>query len=323
MSITDVMTQRMSLLQSTPPRSIRILSASGLGVFDAAQARVMGKMDADKDGALSATELATSAPGGRALGAVDPAFFAALDKDADGKLQLAELRASSIFDMNSLNILLSAQETQGAPEAEPKARFEASNLGAWMVGEADQDGDGLLNADEFAAYAPTGEYAPQPDREPFPGSDILSKAGRAFFETDTDQDGKLSGEELAHLMETGPHRFTMGDTTNLAPTLMEVADSDGDAGLSVDEAKAAVRTSDGLTELFGQGDTDGDGKLSTAEMKAMVDARPTFFANGISALGDAPSAGEMALRRLLMSSLDRLSERFRAQLQPEPVDIRA
>ena len=195
-----------------------------------------------------------------------------------------------------------------------------------MVSEADQDGDGGLTAEEFAAVAPKGDYAaPAPGVE-FPGSDILSKAGRAFFQADADKDGKLTGEELANVMETGPHRLTIGDATHLAPTLMGVADSNGDGALTLDEARAAAKTPGGLEVLFKQGDTDGDSKLSITEMKAMIDAKPTLYSGGLLRFDENTGSstfaafniepGDLALRALLLRSLDRVSETFRAQFEP-------
>ncbi|OYX33800.1 MAG: hypothetical protein B7Y99_06805 [Caulobacterales bacterium 32-69-10] len=295
------------------PREIRPISMSGLSVFDAVQARALGKMDVDGDGGLTAAELSAGVPGGKAPGAVDPAYFAAMDKDADGKLQLGELQAASMFGMNTLDALLAAQE--GSASTEPPARFEASNIGAWLVREGDGDGDGVLSAEEFAAIGPAGDYAAPREGVEFPGSDILSKAGRAFAEADADKDGKLTGEELAHVMETGPHRIYFGDASNLAPTLMGVADANGDAAISMDEARATAPGVDGLDEAFVQGDADGDGKLSAAEVKAMIDAKPTLYSSGLIKIGEESAAGDIALRRLLLASLDRVSEAFRSRFE--------
>lgn len=302
-------------------RQMKRLSVSGLSVFEAAQARLLSKMDVDGDGGLTAAELSAGVSGGQTPGAIDPAYFAAVDKDSDGRLQLAELQASSIFGTNTLNALLSAQEGSGA--SKPAARFEASNIGAWIVSQGDQDGDGVLTAEEFATVGPSGDYAaPRPGVE-FPGSDILSKSGRAFVEADADKDGRLTGEELAHLMETGPHRLTFGDASNLAPTLMGVADADGDAAISVDEARAAAKSSNGLKAMFQQGDADGDGKLSAAELKAMIDTKPGFYANGLFKLDDQTVEGHTALRGLLLASLDRVSEAFRARFDPPRTETTA
>jgi Ca2+-binding EF-hand superfamily protein len=301
-------------------RQIKGFSVSGLSVFEAAQARLLSKMDVDGDGGLTAAELSAGVSGGQTPVAIDPAYFAAVDKDSDGRLQLAELQASSIFGTNTLNALLSAQE--GSSASKPAARFDASNIGAWIVSQGDQDGDGVLTAEEFAAVGPSGDYAAPPSVE-FPGSDILSKSGRAFFEADADKDGRLTGEELAHLMETGPHRLTFGDASSLAPTLMGVADADGDAAISIDEARAAAKSSNGLKAMFQQGDADDDGKLTAAELKAMIDARPGFYSNGLFKLDDQAVEGHAALRGLLLASLDRVSEAFRARFDPPRTETTA
>jgi Ca2+-binding EF-hand superfamily protein len=296
------------------PKQIRAFSVSGLSVFDAAQARLLGKMDVDGDGGLTAAELSAGVHGGQAPGAVDPAYFAAVDKDSDGKLQLGELQASAIFGMNTLDALLSVQE--GASSTKPPARFEASNIGAWIVSEADLDGDGVLTAEEFAKVGPSGDYAaPRPGVE-FPGSDIRSKSERAFFDADADQDGRLTGEELAEVMETGPHRFVFGDASKLAPTLMHIADTDGDAAISVEEARAGAKSPTDLDAMFKLGDANSDGKLNAAEMKAMIDAKPTFYSSGLYRLDDQVVDGHAALRGLLLASLDRVSESFRARFDP-------
>ncbi len=301
-------------------RQIGPISITGLNVFDAAQARILGKMDTDGDGGLTAAELSAGFSKGQAPGAIDPAYFAAMDKDSDGKLQLGELQASSIFGMNTLNALLSAQEDAGA--AKPSGRFEASDIGAWLVSQGDQDGDGVLSAEEFASVGPSGDYA-APQNAAASGSAILSKSGRAFAEGDVDKDGRLTGEELAHLMETGPHRLTIGDATRLTPTLMRVADSDGDESLSIEEARATAKSSKGVEAMFQQGDTDHDGKLSAAELKTMIDAKPGFYGQGLLKLNEDAVEGHTALRGLLLASLDRIGEAFRAQFDPPRTETKA
>jgi len=308
-------------LGAATPRPFKAFSISGPSVFEAAQARLLSKMDVDGDGGLTAAELAAGVAGGKAPGAIDPAYFAAVDKDSDGRLQLAELQASSIFGTNTLNALLSAQEDSSA--SKPAARFEASNIGAWIVSEGDQDGDGVLTAEEFATVGPSGDYAAPRAGVEFPGSDILSKSGRAFFEADADKDGRLTGEELAQLMETGPHRLTFGDASTLAPTLMSVADADGDAAISAAEARAAAKSPDGLDAMFKQGDADGDGKLSAAEMKTMIDTKPGFYSHGAFKLYDQDVEGHSALRGLLLASLERVSEAFRARFDPPRTETTA
>jgi Ca2+-binding EF-hand superfamily protein len=296
-------------IPTLPPRTVlpsKAFSLSGSSVFEGAQARLMGKMDLDGDGGLTAAELAAGLAAGKPLGAVDPAYFAAMDKDSDGKLQLGELQPSQLFSMNSLNALLSQQEAAPA-----EGRWQAGGIGDWLVSEGDTDGDGQLSAEEFAAVGPAGEWQPgsHPDA-------ILSKADRAFAEADADQDGRVSAGELAKLMQGGLHRVYLGDATNLAPTLVGVADTDGDAAVSLDEARALAPSVEDLDAAFVQGDADGDGKLNAAEMKAMVDARPTLYGSGLLRIDDAPATGDVALRRLLLASLDKVSEAFRQRLDP-------
>ena len=285
---------------------------TGDTVFQAAQARIFGKVDGDGDGALSAAELGALAQSG----AIDPAYFAAFDKDADGKLRLDELQPSKLFSMNTLDALLGAQAEAAG---EVGHRFEASNIAAWMVGEGDQDGDGMLSAEEFAAVGPEGEWKPLSGATPDPalGQDILSKAGRAFFQADKDKDGVLTSEELAALMEGGLHRVYIGqDVSGMAPNLMDRADSDGDRALSLAEARATGTNPAGLDTLFQEADADADGKLSADEIAAQVDRRAAYYRSGLARLGpDMPSEGENALYRMLRASLDQLGAQIAADLR--------
>lgn len=290
-------------------------SLSGDTVFKAAQARVLKVLDGDGDGALSAAELGSLSSGG----AIDPAYFAAFDKNADGKLRLEELQPSKLFSMNTLNALLGAQTERGGDVEGGGSAFEASNIAAWMVGEGDQDGDGLLSAEEFAAVGPAGEWKPVSSGAPDPalGQDILSKAGRAFFQADTDKDGALTAEELAALMENGLHQVYIGqDVSGMTANLIGRADADGDQALSLAEAGAAGANPAGLDALFQQADADADGKLTADEIAPLVDRRSDYYRGGLVRVGqDMPSEGEGALYRLLRASLDQLGAQIAADLR--------
>jgi hypothetical protein len=124
-------------------------------------------------------------------------------------------------------------------------------------------------------------------------------------------------------MEAGPHRIYFGDAGNLAPILMGVADTDGDAAILAEEARAVAKSPNGLDAMFQQGDTDGDGKLNTDEVKAMIGAKPELYSSGLLRPDGESSAAHIALRGLLLASLDKVSEAFKARLESPRVQITA
>jgi Ca2+-binding EF-hand superfamily protein len=80
--------------------------------------------------------------------------------------------------------------------------------------------------------------------------------------------------------------------------LMQLADSDGDGALSLDEIKATLgdQASDKLSEAMAKLDTDQDGKLSTDELTAAFQAKHAGHAHGHR--GARPSTDELASRLL-------------------------
>lgn len=300
--------------ENARPRSSSI-AAKPLGepifwVVETAQQALLAKLDLDGDSGLDATEL--EALGGLGAGKNGSAGFAAADRDGDGRLSLRELRASGVFSPETLNGLLDQQ----------------AGLAGFVVSEGDADGDGGLSLEEFRKVGPEGVLADrafeaadadgdgvvsarelptvmQSYVRVLPSSSFNAKAvARDLMRHDLDDDGALSGQELAPPAATG----------------------------AVD-----------LNALFDAADGDGDGLLTLAEIEAQIAQEPDYYDMGARKLPDAlrpldPSApdylervrdrltaaanldpispGQDALRRLLRENFARLTEQMVAQITP-------
>lgn len=259
--------------------------------------------DTDRDAALSIEEFA-------ALGKKDPAdsntraLFAAIDGDEDGKLNATEIRSSGLLSPSNIQALLGVED-----------------VGAWIVAQADTDGDGGLS---YAEYTETRDAGPIKARMPGPDGEMIEVEGRRldvapriFERMDSDGDGILSAAELGAHMQPGegsaPYH-PMAGAQRTAPSLVTLNDADGDGGLSADElaqaASAAGAEDADLSALMAAADSDADGKISADEFATMVrETRPQF---GLARPHDeaGPSASALTLSQLLRSTYAQLSESF-------------
>ncbi|RYG89356.1 hypothetical protein EU803_17955 [Loktanella sp. IMCC34160] len=120
--------------------------------------------------------------------------FATLDANGDGSLTLEELQAAPANRFAAQDTdgdgALSPEELTAAMVAEITARAE--DRVTRMIGEFDENGDGLLQAEEMPQ--PGGRMG----RDPFE---------RMFSHMDADEDGVVTAEEFETAMaEMGEHR---------------------------------------------------------------------------------------------------------------------
>lgn len=279
-------------------------------VAETAQQRLLAKLDLDGDGGLDQGEL--KALGGLGAGKNGPAGFAAMDRNADGRLALRELQASGVFSPETLNMLLGQQSGDGLAE--------------WLMAEGDANGDAALSLDEFRKVGPEGE-----------------RSDRAFEAADADGDGLVSAEELPAVMRPVLRILPSFNPEAVAADLMR-RDTDASGALSRGElAQSSGTGAVDIETIFDLADTDGDGALTLAELQAQVAQAPEYYSLGIRKLPAAlrpldphapdyieqvrerltaaatlepPPPGQEALLRLLRENFARLTEQMVAEITP-------
>lgn len=290
--------------------SAKPLFEPGFWVVGNAQQRLLETLDLDGDGGLDPDEL--KALGGLGAGKNGPAGFAAVDRDADGRLNLRELQASKIFSPETLNMLLGQQAGNGLAE--------------WLVAQGDGDADGALDRDEFRKIGPEGDLAE-----------------RAFDAADANGDGLVSAEELPAAMRSFVRAFPSYNPSAVAADLMR-HDADASGGLTRDElAQASETGAVDLNAIFELADANADGALSLAELQAQISQAPEYYSLGVRRLPAAlrpidprapdyvdqvrdrltaaaalepPPPGQEALLRLLRENFARLTEQMIAGINP-------
>jgi hypothetical protein len=114
----------------------------------------LGKLDTDRDGLVSREE-AQAKPG-----LSDK--WSMLDRNADGQLDAGEL-AKVESKSHTGHDEASASTTRGTEEM-PSTRHQEQAVGDDLVGELDQDGDGLISQEEAEAEAQLSDNWDQLDR---------------------------------------------------------------------------------------------------------------------------------------------------------------
>lgn len=282
-------------------------SWGGMAVRHAVEEQVMRSLDADQSGGVSLDELAKATKGRNSPAdiAARQALLAEGDRDRNGVLSLNELRETTLFDTDNLAVLIGAQGAAG--------------IGQALVSRADQDGDGLLSAQEYAGIA-----ADQIRGNGGPGSgaktgtmNMLTDAeirAEDFGGLDTDKDGRLSAQELSVVNDRMDYRrFNEAPAMGVFDAVAAAGDTDGDGGLSVDEIAAAADKA-GLQDfdaasLVDDGDTDADGKLSQAEVQALRSENI-----GMSKGARDLTAGQASLGRLAFAAVQNLGRDIAAQM---------
>lgn len=170
----------------------------------------------------------------------------------------------SFLDRMVMSAMNRSSKSQGAESS-------SADLAAKIIEREDANGDGKISADESRVDA---------DR---------------FGEIDTDGDGSITSEELQASVKAkendrlsqgmtsmqsmggmggaqgaggpqGPPPGPPPDATEIASSVMETTDSNGDGVLSADETELS-------SSQFNTLDTDGDGKVSAEELAAGIKAR--------------------------------------------------
>jgi Ca2+-binding EF-hand superfamily protein len=165
---------------------VKFIDIKNASAVSAASDFAFNVADSDKDASLSVDEFV-------ALGKKSPsdakaqALFAAMDGDSDGKLNSHEVRASGLLSPGNIQALLGIDD-----------------VGGWMVGQADGNGDGGLSYDEYVNSRGAGPVkatfvGPNGEKTELSGM-RLDAMPSVFNAMDGDGDGRLSATELgAHL----------------------------------------------------------------------------------------------------------------------------
>lgn len=196
--------------------------------FSQMAANIIGKEDNDGNGTLSITETR-----------LDSEMFKTADGDGDGQLTAEELAAS-------------LKNNPPRPMG-PPPETNNSDMAARIIQEEDADGDGMISASETKVDS------------------------NRFNALDTDGDGLLTAEELTAAAENGPQgaqgpQGPMGppppmmDSSQMASSILENEDADGNGVLSVEETDLA-------SAEFNTLDTNGDGEVTIDELQAALEAR--------------------------------------------------
>lgn len=246
------------------------------------QAGLFDRIDANKDGVLTADE----------VGEERKSFFERLvrtgDKNKDGKLTREEFAAANEEERPRRpegDQPGAPRRPEGAPNLDPERAFrfsdrngdgkltpeevpeERRDMFKSNLSRADKDGDGALNLEEFKANmeAMARMMGRGPNQGPPGGPPNL--ANSPFFRAiDANEDGKLSGDELA---KAGDALKTLDRNKDGVLTPEELAPPGGPPGPGRPGNPANPPPQDGnaraILDRIKQADTNGDGKLSKEE----------------------------------------------------------
>lgn len=124
------------------------------------------------------------------------------------------------------------------PALPASADFARQRGGFDILGKADADRDGFVTRDEYARARDA-----------------------QFARMDRNKDGNVTRSDFGRLARFKP------DAVDRLMSMLSVADTDGDGGISRAELAAAPMP------VFERGDSDGDGRLSADEVTAIKSAR--------------------------------------------------
>jgi len=212
------------------------------------------------------------------------------DSNGDGVLSAGETKLDSdVFQKMDTNsddslttdeLLAGLQSNQTRPMGPPPP-MDASQMVSKIMEEEDSDGNGVLSASETKLDS------------------------GVFKKMDTDGDGSLTTDELVAGLQNNRMR-PMGppppmDAAQLASSIMENQDSNGDSVLSVSEAQLS-------SSEFNTLDTDGDGKVSIEELLAGVKARDSERASEMASMAQESALAGSASNDTFQSLLQVLAQ---------------
>jgi Ca2+-binding EF-hand superfamily protein len=177
-------------------------------------------------------------------------MFSKIDTNGDGKHDKTELAA------------MVANGPTGAPSVDD------------ILGSFDTDGDGAISESEFNAGQEQNQArgAGGPPPPPMGNMSSTDFIKQLFSDSDTDEDGVLSADELSSMVTNGPAGGPSADE------LLSKLDTDGDGSINESEfiagapgQKAEDTTGTSNTDnLFSNLDTNEDGVVSKAEFEAAM-----------------------------------------------------
>jgi Ca2+-binding EF-hand superfamily protein len=228
---------------------------------------VMAALDTDRDGIISAAEIANS-----------PAAVKKLDKNGDGQITPDEWRFGGDPRVKDAEQML---QSLMAFDADHDGKLSKSELPVRMQGlmdRADTNHDGFLTQDEIRkqAFADAEEpEAPRPDmvtatldtnHDGIISAAEIANAPVALKALDKNSDGQLTGDELRPPQQgRGPGR---GNPDEMISRLFTQFDKNNDGRISRDEAAGGP-----LEELFERADQNKDGFITRDELRTALQQR--------------------------------------------------
>jgi len=191
---------------------------------------VMTALDTDRDGAISADEMAAA-----------PKALKTLDKNGDGILAAAEVRPGMPMGAGRPSEMVDTLFSFDVNKDGKLSKEEVPERMQGIFARADADNDGILTREELTKATATQER--RGERGDGPPPDLIFRA------LDANQDGALSEAEIAGSLAA-----------------LRTLDKNGDGTLASEEIRPPMRGGMNMDRMFEEYDADKDGKLSKTEM---------------------------------------------------------
>ncbi|MGV0036576.1 MAG: EF-hand domain-containing protein [Candidatus Azotimanducaceae bacterium WSBS_2022_MAG_OTU7] len=221
-----------------------LLTGSATTALGQPMDRMMGKLDTDDDGMISAEEF--HQPQDRSVMERTEAWMERMDVNNDGAVTMDELPPSQDEMDTQMHKLFSGVDTDGDGSVnEKEAQAAAFNL-------IDENGDGYLTKAELR------------DTKPPHGGAMGQSMDRMMEELDTDGDEMISAEEFHQLRD----QSTVERTEAWMERIKRI-DANSDGVVTMDEIQLGqTETSTRMHKFFDGVDGDGDGSMTGKEARA-------------------------------------------------------